>query len=160
MSASTSTISVLINFGHLFWSRSQYLHGRSYLSFPNITHMACGMWILVSFYPIWAIVFKKWFYFAKVHLLESHQQFLFHSHKVTTIVWMLPLLPTNLLKASLKESVSILLQMSRCTALIARQVKMIPYLLSSVLLSFIRKEPSMSKATISKWSSFFCSFLG
>ena len=148
--ASASTISVLVNFGHLVWSRSQYLPGRSYLPLPNITHMACGRWIPVSFYPIGAIAFKKWFYFAKVHLLESHQQFLLHSHKVTTIVWMLPLLPTNLFKVSIKELVSILLQISRCTALIARQVNIIPYLLSSVLPSLIRKGPSMCKATISK----------
>ena len=61
------------------------------------------------------------------------------------IARMLPLLPINFLKICVKESVSILLQTSRYTALLAIQVKMITYHLISVLLSLIIIVPSMSK---------------
>ena len=45
----------------------------------------CRSLISVPYYPIWTIILKKGFYFV-VHLLESFQQFLFSSHKVTPIV--------------------------------------------------------------------------
>ena len=63
------------------------------------------------------------------------------------IVRMFPLLLMNLVKIIKKESVSILLQTSRCKDLLVIQViRMILYLLSSFLLSLTRKEASMSKS--------------
>ena len=126
----------------MFWLGSQYLFRKSYLALPNAMHMACSRWISVQYYPIWAIVLKKCFYFVGVHL--SLEQFLLCFHKVTTIVR--PHCPNFspsenffLFKACIKESVSILLQTSGCTALLAREVKMIP------CLSLIRKGWNMCK---------------
>ena len=62
---------------------------------------------------------KEWFYFFMAHYFKCFYQFC--------------------------QWVSIVLHTSRWTALLTRQVKIIPYLLTPLLLSFMRKGPNMSR---------------
>ena len=57
---------------------------------------------------------------------------------------MFSILAINHCRACMKESVSILQVHSICTALLAKHVKSVPYLLSSFLLSFMRNGPNIS----------------
>ena len=56
-----------------------------------------------------------------------------------------PLLAINRCRACMKESISMLQVYSICTALLAKHVKSVPYLLSSFLPSFIRNVLNVSR---------------